>query len=112
MTLATDVDVWREDPTGAAASTEPLALPASAGFAWGVTRRSSRAIGDAVTGDPGAPSDDWVYRLSHAGPDRDVAIAALYALLLRAQRGSKSIGAARCFRTCMVRTWTISRVRA
>lgn len=70
----------------AAASTEPLALPASAGFAWGVTRRSSRAIGDAVTGDPGAPSDDWVYRLSHAGPDRDAAIAALHALLLRAAR--------------------------
>jgi hypothetical protein len=86
MTLATDVDVWREDPTGAAASTEPLALPASAGFAWGVTRRSPRAIGDAVTGDPGAPSDDWVYRLSHAGPDRDAAIAALHALLLRAAR--------------------------
>jgi RNA polymerase sigma-70 factor, ECF subfamily len=86
MTLATDVDVWREDPTGAAASTHPLALPASAGFAWGVTRRSSRAIGDAVTGDPGAPSDDWVYRLSHAGPDRDAAIAALHALLLRAAR--------------------------
>jgi len=86
MTLATDVDVWREDPTGAAASTEPLALSASAGFAWGVTRRSSRAIGDAVTGDPGAPSDDWVYRLSHAGPDRDAAIAALHALLLRAAR--------------------------
>jgi RNA polymerase sigma-70 factor (ECF subfamily) len=51
-----------------------------------VTRRSSRAIGDAVTGDPGAPSDDWVYRLSHAGPDRDAAIAALHALLLRAAR--------------------------
>ena len=86
MTLATDVDVWREDPTGAAASIEPLALPASAGSAWGVTRRSARAIGDARYGRSGAPSDDWVYRLSHAGPDRDAAIATLHALLLRAAR--------------------------
>jgi RNA polymerase sigma-70 factor, ECF subfamily len=86
MTLATDVDVWREEPTDAAASIEPLALPASAGFAWGVTRRSSHAIGDAVTDDPEVPSDDWVDRLSHPGPDRDTAIAALHAMLLRAAR--------------------------
>ena len=86
MTLATDVDAWREDRTGAPASTEPLALLAAAGFAWGVTRRSSRAVGDAVTGDQEVPSDDWVSRLSQPGPDRDAAIAALHALLLRAAR--------------------------
>ena len=86
MTLATDVDVWHEATIGAAASTERLALPTAAGFAWGVTRRSSRAVGDAVTGDPDALSDDWVHRLSHPGPDRETAIAALHALLLRAAR--------------------------
>ena len=87
MTLARDVVVWREAPTGAAASTELLALTAAEGLAWRVTRRSSRgAAGDAVTGDPGALSDDWVYRLSRPGSERDAAIAALHALLLRAAR--------------------------
>lgn len=87
MTLARDVDVWREAPTGAAASPQLLALTAAGGLAWRVTRRSSRgAAGDAVTGDPGALSDDWVYRLSRPGLDRDAAIAALHALLLRAAR--------------------------
>ena len=73
-------------PTGAAASTELLALTAAGGLAWRVTRRSSRGAAGDAAGDPEAPSDDWAYRLSRPGSDRDAAIAALHALLLRAAR--------------------------
>ena len=51
-----------------------------------MTRRSSRALRRCRYGRSGGASDDWVYRLSRPGLDRDAAIATLHALLLRAAR--------------------------
>lgn len=44
------------------------------------------AVEGAVTSAPGVMSDDWLSRLTRPGTDRDVAIAALHAMLLRAAR--------------------------
>jgi RNA polymerase sigma-70 factor (ECF subfamily) len=64
-----------------------VAIAGQKRFAWNVTAERPAAVGtETVAGPGGATSQAWVRRLSCTGADRDTAVTALHALLLRAAR--------------------------